>query len=154
MSVWGISSSILFFGLGAVGGLYYLLTGVLTEPALFLGLQIGLHATVLIAINNLRDREGDARVGKRTLAVRLGVALSRVEIAALVFFPFLMNAYWWGAGLRWASLLPLLSLPLAIAVVRGVAKNPPGVVYNKYLGMAAGLHLLFGLLLSLGLVCA
>lgn len=143
---------ILFFGWVAVGGLYFLHTGSLSWSAWWLGLQIGLHATVLIAINNLRDREGDAKVGKRTMAVRFGVRFSRMEIALLVTAPFLMNLWWLSHGKSLAFTLPLITAPLAFALVRGVFRSDPGPVYNAYLALAAGLHLAFGLLLSAGLV--
>lgn len=142
---------ILFFGLAAVGGLYFLHTGALDADVLWLGLQIGMHATVLIAVNNLRDRAGDAKVGKRTLAVRFGVSFSRAEIAILALAPFAMNFYWWSLGKTLACFLPLLALPLALILVKGIFRTEPGPVYNKFLGMAAGVHLLFGLLLSAGL---
>lgn len=141
---------ILFFGLIAVGGLTFLHAGALPPEALWLGLQIGFHSTVLIAINNLRDRVGDAKVGKRTLAVRFGAKFSRIEITALAIAPFLMNIFWWTRGDHLAALLPLLALPFAVVVIRGVWKNEPGPVYNRFLGLSAALHLVFGLMLSLG----
>lgn len=143
---------ILFFGLVAVGGLYFLHTGSYDANAAVAGLQVGLHAAVLIAINNLRDHAGDAKVNKRTLAVRFGVRFSRAEIAILALAPFLLGAWWFAAGKAGAALAPLLALPLAIALVRNVYRHEPGPIYNRFLGMAAGLHLLFGLLLSAGLV--
>jgi 1,4-dihydroxy-2-naphthoate octaprenyltransferase len=63
---------ILFFGLVAVGGTYYLHTLRFSWSALIAGLQVGCLSAVLIAINNLRDHVGDRQVNKRTLAVLLG----------------------------------------------------------------------------------
>lgn len=141
---------ILFFGLLAVGGIFYLQTGEWSFEALWLGLQIGFHATVLIAINNLRDRGGDALVNKKTMAVRFGEKFSRYEIAFLVFAPFAMNFYWWNEGFKLAALFSLFALPLAIKVVKNIFNHEPGPLYNKFLGQAAGLHLVFGILLSIG----
>ncbi|HRO66248.1 MAG TPA: 1,4-dihydroxy-2-naphthoate octaprenyltransferase [Pseudobdellovibrionaceae bacterium] len=142
---------ILFFGIIAVMGMFFIHTGRFPFEAFWLGLQIGFHATVLIAINNLRDRVGDAKVGKKTLAVRFGETFSRWEITLLLLAPFAMNLYWWPLGFAWAVWLPLVALPLALILVKKVHRTPPGPVYNRFLGMAAGVHLLFGLLLSLGL---
>ena len=47
---------ILFFGLVAVGGVYFIQTEVLRWSALVLGIQVGCLSTVLIAINNIRDQ--------------------------------------------------------------------------------------------------
>lgn len=141
---------ILFFGLLAVSGIVYLNTGEWMAEAFVLGLQIGLHATVLIAINNLRDRDGDRLVNKKTLAVRFGVSFSRMEIAALCFLPFLINIFWWFEGYRIPAIISTLAIPLAVKVTHNIYKVAPSAEYNKYLGQAAGLHLVFGLLLSLG----
>lgn len=141
---------ILFFGLIAVMGVFYLHTHEWTFPAFWLGLQIGFHATVLIAINNLRDADQDRHVNKKTLAVRMGKSFARYEIAFLGLAPFVMNYHWWDVGFKAAALLPLLGLPLALLVIKNIFQTEPSSVYNKYLGQSALLHLVFGLLLSLG----
>lgn len=142
---------ILFFGIIAVMGVYYLHTeGGWGLVSFWPGLQVGFHATVLIAINNLRDEKGDREVHKKTLAVRMGKNFSRYEIAFFAVAPFLMNLVWWKVGFKIAALLPLIALPLAVVLLKNIFKTEPGALYNKFLGQAALLHLLFGLLLSLG----
>jgi len=143
---------ILFFGLLAVAGVVFLNTGEWLTEAFVLGLQIGLHATVLIAINNLRDHKGDALVNKKTLAVRFGVKFSRWEIATLCFLPFVLNIYWWVEGYKIPALVSLLALPLAVKVTKNVFTTEPSPAYNKFLGQAAGLHMVFGLLLTIGFI--
>ncbi len=141
---------ILFFGLIAVGGVYYLHTGDLSVGAICAGLQVGLHCTVLIAINNLRDVDGDRLVGKRTLPVRFGKRFARWEIATLCFLPFLLGLFWMQGGRYGTFLLPFLSLPMAMMISKLVFETEPSPAYNKFLGKAAGLHLIFGALLSVG----
>lgn len=143
---------ILFFGLVAVMGLFYLHTKVWTMESFILGLQIGFHATVLIAINNLRDRDGDAKVNKRTLAVRWGVSGAKKEIYFLCSAPFAMQFYWLFQGELIAAVLPLLALPLAIKIIKNIKQTPPSPEYNRFLGQSAGLHLLFGVLISIGFI--
>ncbi|HWU43351.1 MAG TPA: 1,4-dihydroxy-2-naphthoate octaprenyltransferase [Bdellovibrio sp.] len=141
---------ILFFGILAVMGVVFLNTGEWLTEALVLGLQIGFHATALLAVNNLRDREGDKLVNKKTLAVRFGVRFARWEIATMSFLPFVMNLYWWFEGYKIAAMISLFALPLAIKLTKNVFATEPSPAYNKFLGQAAGLHLVFGLLLTLG----
>jgi 1,4-dihydroxy-2-naphthoate polyprenyltransferase len=141
---------ILFFGLIAVGGVYFLHTGEVSTGAILAGLQVGLHCTVLIAINNLRDQEGDRLVGKKTLPVRFGKRFARWEIAVLCFTPFLLGLYWMAGGRFGAFLLPFLSLPLAMWISKLVFETEPSPAYNRFLGKAAALHLVFGGLLSVG----
>lgn len=142
---------ILFFGLIAVGGVYFLHSGEMSTGALVAGLQVGLHCTVLIAINNLRDTEGDRLVNKKTLPVRFGKTFARWEIAFLCFLPYLLGLYWISDSHWVAFALPLVTLPLAAKISKLVFKTEPSPAYNQFLGKAAGLHLLFGVLLSVGL---
>jgi 1,4-dihydroxy-2-naphthoate polyprenyltransferase len=142
---------ILFFGVIAVGGVYYLQTGSYSTGALVAGLQMGHLATVLIAINNLRDLDQDAKVNKKTLAVRLGPKLGRFEVLILVLIAFSLNLYWLNKGWILAFFLPLLALPPAVQVVMRLLNSEASREYNRLLARAAFVHMLFGVLLSLGL---
>ncbi len=141
---------LLFFGVIAVSGLTYLHTGEWLLEAVMAGIQIGSLATVLIAINNFRDAEGDVKANKRTLAVRFGPTFVRGEIVGLISIPFLINFYWWFEGFKVPALLSLLALPMGVIVIKNILKEQPSPLYNKFLAQSAGLHLLFGFLLSLG----
>ena len=141
---------LIFFGLVAVGGTYFLHTGRYELSAQILGLEIGLLATVLIAINNLRDIYQDEKAKKRTLAVRLGLRFSRVEIVGLLITPFFLHAYWYTRGYTWAYLLVLPVFFLCWKVIVGVSKEKPSARYNTLLAQAAAIHLLYGALTTLG----
>ena len=143
---------LLFFGIASVAAAYYLQTGTVDDRALLAGTQIGMLATVLIAINNLRDHEEDAKVNKCTLAVRFGIAFSRYEIAFLALMPFLLNMIWFKSGFVLAGALPWVAAPLAIRIVFYVWQMEPGPIYNRYLAQAALLHLLFGIALTWGFI--
>lgn len=141
---------ILFFGIIAVSGLTYLQTSEWHTEALLAGLQVGCLATVLIAINNFRDVEGDRKANKRTLAVRFGPTFVRAEIAALILVTFAINFYWWFEGFKIAAVLSSLALPIGVLVIRNVFTHNPSPIYNKFLAQSALLHIAFGVLLSLG----
>lgn len=143
---------ILFFGLVAVGGTYYLQTHVWSFESIIAGLQVGFLATTLIAINNLRDMNQDAKVNKRTMAVRLGLKGARIEIATLFVGSFLLGFYWLTQKMWMAALLPWLSWPLAYLIIRDCFRHQPGPIYNQLLAKSALVHLLFGVLLSVGLI--
>jgi 1,4-dihydroxy-2-naphthoate octaprenyltransferase len=137
---------IIFFGLVAVGGLFYLLTGTYTQDALVLGLQVGFLSTILIAINNLRDIHTDKEVNKKTLAVRLGVTGAKVWIVFLIVAPFLMGYYWLNQQKYWLYILPTLSLPLGLSVIKKIIATEPSAEYNKFLARSAG----YGMIFSIG----
>lgn len=141
---------ILFFGIVAVTGLVFLQTQEWHLEAFMAGLQVGCLATVLIAINNFRDVEGDQKAQKKTLAVRFGPTFVRVEIVTLIALSFFINFYWWYEGFKVPALLSFLTLPIGILVIRNILKVNPSPIYNKFLAQSALLHLLFGGLLSIG----
>src|SRR2546423_15368419 len=99
----------LFFGLVAVNGSYYVQLERLDGLPFRLSISVGLLGSAVLRVNNIRHIETDARVGKRTLAVRLGRARTRklyrtllvVALAALPLSPLI----WSGPAL---SLLGLL----------------------------------------------
>lgn len=142
---------IVFFGLIAVMTTFYLHTGFIDMRAFMAGLQVGCLATVLIAINNLRDAPQDKLVGKKTLAVRFGVTFARFEIAFMALAPFILGIFWWSEGWISAAALPILALAFAHRVIRGVSTHEPGPIYNKFLAMSAALQMVFGLMLAIGL---
>ncbi len=141
---------ILFYGLASTMAVAYLQSGKVIDYSFIAGLQIGFLATVLIAINNLRDCQGDAKANKLTIPVRFGVNAGRIEISCMALLPFLLNIYWFYSGYQLAAILPFLTLPLAIKIVYKIWKTYPGRIYNDFLGQAALLHLLFGILLTIG----
>lgn len=143
---------ILFFGVIAVSGTYYLHTLSFSFSSAVAGLQIGLLATVLIAINNLRDARTDAEVRKLTLAVRLGEKWSKREIIFLLIVTQALGSYWWAIGEKAAAVLPLAVLPMSIRLSKTIWSAEPSSLYNRFLAQAALIHLLFGLLFCMGLL--
>lgn len=140
---------LIFFGWVAVGGTYYLMTGTWTWSAFVAGTQVGLLGVMLIAINNLRDRVSDEKVGKRTLSVRLG-RRAHWEITFLVIATFALSFYWLNQGLWKPALYPMLLLPFAFQLDRHVKTTLAGPAYNVYLARAAKIQLGFGALISIG----
>ena len=119
--------------------------------ALAAAVPVGLLATSVLVVNNLRDVETDRVAGKRTLAVRLGARAARGEYAALVLAPYaLLPCYAVAFGESLAVLLPVVTLPLAWPLVRGVLGGAVGAALNPVLGATARLGLAFSLAFALG----
>ncbi|MFV1996323.1 MAG: 1,4-dihydroxy-2-naphthoate octaprenyltransferase [Verrucomicrobiales bacterium] len=142
---------ILFFGFVAVGGSFFVQTGAWEPAALVAGFQVGLLATVLIAVNNVRDIATDEACGKRTLAVRFGAGFARFEIVALCLLPYLAGFHWVAYGSAALLVFPLGALSLGVVISVAVTRTEPGPAYNRILGLSALQMLLFAILFSIGL---
>ncbi|MEQ1806012.1 MAG: 1,4-dihydroxy-2-naphthoate polyprenyltransferase [Burkholderiaceae bacterium] len=139
---------LLFFGGVAVGGTYYLQALTLSPGALIAALMVGLPATAVLVVNNYRDLEPDAMVGKRTLAVCLGRRFSRWEYTLLMFAPFaLLGALALATRIGVTLLIPLLGLPLAATLVRSFWRETPGPAFNALLARTARFQVLYSALL-------
>ncbi|MGY1825428.1 1,4-dihydroxy-2-naphthoate polyprenyltransferase [Blastococcus sp. SYSU DS0541] len=138
-----------FFGPVAVVGTTYVQTRTLPALAFAVSVPVGLLIVAILVVNNLRDIEGDARVGKRTLAVLLGDRGTRLLYAALLVVPFLVVAAV-GVARPWA-LLALAAAPLAPAPVRTVLAGGRGPALIGVLASTGVLTLVAGVLLAVGL---
>jgi 1,4-dihydroxy-2-naphthoate octaprenyltransferase len=143
---------VIFFGLGAVCGVYWLNTGELNAVAIQTGLALGLLAGAVLLVNNHRDAEADARVGRRTLAIVAGPGLTAWIYAGLMLLPFaLLRPI--GEALPRGSVWPaFIALPVAIAMIYYFMREPRGRGFNRILVRTVLTQLFFGMLLALGLV--
>jgi 1,4-dihydroxy-2-naphthoate octaprenyltransferase len=145
----GEAMVLVFFGFVATAGSAYVQLGRVPATAWWGSAAIGLLAAAVLATNNIRDRAGDAEVGKRTLAVRLGDRGAR-----LLYVAQLGGAFAGVAGLGtvhpWA-LLGLAGLPLAVPPARRVLRGASGPALIPALVATVRLELVVAALLALGL---
>jgi 1,4-dihydroxy-2-naphthoate octaprenyltransferase len=138
-----------FFGVAAVVGTAYVQVGRLTWLEFVASVPVGLLACALLVINNLRDIPSDAAAGKRTLAVIIGDARTRLLYAVCALLPF--GTAIAIAPARPLALLTLAALPLALLPIRAVRAGAQGAALIGALGRTGRLQLAFGALLTLGL---
>lgn len=143
----------IFFGLVATAGSRYVHDGSVTTLTWVLAVPVGLFATAILVVNNLRDLATDSRVGKRTLVVMIGADRSRRLFVFLIVVPFLVVAAAVVAKLAsvWL-LLTWLAAPMGWRLAATVVTAEDPVRLGPALGRAARLHLLFGVLLALGTI--
>lgn len=141
----------LFFGLVAVSGTHYVLTLRFAPELLMAGAGVGALSTAILVVNNLRDIETDARAGKRTLAVRLGIRGSRAEYAALLALAAVAPAAG-VAGLGWdpETLLSLGGVAAGVPALRTVATTRDPDRLDRALTGTGRALALYGLLLGAG----
>src|SRR3954452_21635916 len=145
----------LFFGVVAVVGSYFVQVEELEWEAFALSIPVGLLASAILVVNNVRDIDTDRRAGKMTLAVRLGRDRARRLYAAMVALAFVAPIAISASGslTPWV-LLPLLSAPLAIPLRRTVRTRTDGPSLNGALAGTGRILALYSLLLSIGVLAS
>ena len=129
----------IFFGLVATVGTTYVQIEQVPLETVFAGVIAGLFAAAILLVNNIRDREYDARVGKKTLAVRFGDLPSRIVFVVLLagvygmLVPFALLFTW--APLVYFTLL--ITAPVALIVL--MARTPGELVLALKLTSLAAL---------------
>jgi 1,4-dihydroxy-2-naphthoate octaprenyltransferase len=146
----GEVSVFVFFGLVAVVGTTYVQAEQVSLVAVLGGVASGALACAILVTNNLRDIPTDVVAGKRTLAVLLGDARTRVLFGGLVALAFLVVPAL-ALVTPWA-LLALLALPLAAGPVSRVRAGATGRELVPVLAGTGRLQLGYAALLALGLV--
>jgi 1,4-dihydroxy-2-naphthoate polyprenyltransferase len=143
----------LFFGLVAVNGSYFVQLQRLDWLPFALSVPVGMLATAILVVNNVRDVDTDRRAGKLTLAVRIGRDRARRLYAALVLGAYALLAIGLAAtGGPLPAAIAFGSLPLAAAPLRAVARRTDGPSLNGALAQTGALLGAFSVLLTAGLL--
>ena len=150
---WGEVLVLVFFGLCAVGGTYYVTTLSCSWRVLWLSLPAGFLAVNVLLVNNIRDIESDMAAGKKTITVRIGPKRARQLFVLLLLISYLIPARLWLQGMVpvWAALLPLLVL-LEVSMLARDIFHVHGVQMNSLLAESSKLVFYFCLLLAVGVL--
>lgn len=117
-----------------------------------LSIACGFVIDTLLIVNNYRDIDNDRRTGKQTLIVRIGARGGRWLYFAIGFVAIVVNMIATYNNGYLAMLLPILYLPLHIKATLEMWRISKGAELNKVLGMTARNMLIYGILVSAGLV--
>jgi 1,4-dihydroxy-2-naphthoate octaprenyltransferase len=152
----GLGEPVTALGFGPVMtiGAYFVCAQEWSWEAIYASLPVAILIALVLYVNQVPDRAGDAAVGKRTLIVRWpeprvikAYALMALTAFALVLVgPVLGITPWW-------TLVALVTLPMVRTVVRGLRASydqPYGLMPVMQTNIA--LHLFTGLLLVAGYV--
>lgn len=140
-----------FFGLVATIGSAFVQTGGLEPLAESAAVPVGLLATALLVVNNLRDIPSDKRAGKVTLAVRVGDRRTRLLYVALMVLPFVTVPFIAGLSGRIFAAAALFAVVVARIPVQRVLEGATGPALIPVLVATGRVQLLFGVLLAAGL---
>lgn len=146
----GELSVFLFFGVVATVGSYYAQTEQITLNALLLSVPIGSLSCAILVINNLRDLSQDEVVLKRTMAVKLGDAKTRLLYTILVILAQLSALL--AASFSTYALLTLIWIPFSYNAIRQVLAGASGEKLIVILGKTSRLQLLIAITLAFSLL--
>ena len=143
-----------FFGLVAVPGTDWVLSGSVGAASLIGGAAIGALAAAALAVNNHRDREHDRSAGRRTFAVIFGEQSSARLFATLLFAPFALLVPLALAARAPTTLLPLVLLPAALCLRRDFGRCREPGAFTALLLRSFRFEAVFALLLVAGVLLA
>lgn len=113
----------IFFGLVSVIGVYPLFSDTLSRILILPAITIGFLSTAVLNLNNLRDRENDEKVGKRTLVVKLGASNAKKYHYFLIVTAFSSWIVFLILTQNWLGFISLIPIILFIKHLLFVAKN-------------------------------
>jgi 1,4-dihydroxy-2-naphthoate octaprenyltransferase len=146
-----------FFGLVATAGTAYVQDEQLRWIPVLASIPVGLLSVALLVVNNLRDIPSDERVGKRTLAVRMGAPATLALYAIIVNVAVLSTGVLAFATLSVWPALGFGALPLALRAqnrtAAGLRERDPDLLVAG-LAETGRLQLAYGVLLAVGLALA
>ncbi|MEZ4498876.1 MAG: 1,4-dihydroxy-2-naphthoate octaprenyltransferase [Thermomicrobiales bacterium] len=143
----------LAMGVGMVMGAFYVHTGMVNWESFLLSLPISGLVAAILHVNNIRDIDFDRHAGKLTTANMLGRAWANREYAVLVGLAYVavlaLVAY---ERSLWPVLISLITMRVAIELIRIVNSDSGPGELNLALRRTAGLHMSVGLLITTGLI--
>jgi len=150
---WGDFFVFVFFGLTGVVGSYYLHTGIFSISILLPASSVGMLSAAVLNLNNLRDRVGDKKSGKRTLVVVIGakwatayhvfLLIGAISLALIYIYINYISLY---------QFLFLLITPILIFDIHKVVFNKEPYKLDSELKRIAIATLLFSILFGVGMI--
>lgn len=140
----------IFFGVVATTGTTFVVVQKVTILSVLSSVVVGSLACALLAVNNIRDIDGDTLAGKKTLAVRIGENRARkFFIALFIFAGFAICVLSFSEP---TTLFGLLGLATAIVPVNLVRRGAKGVELIAVLTKTGQVQIFTALSLTVGLL--
>ena len=141
---------LIFFGLVATCGTYYLQQQTLSWYVVVVSIALGLIASAVLCVNNFRDRIHDASIGRKTLCVVLGKRKALATYKLMIFMPYILIVSMVVIDpTRYPYLLVLATLPKAAPLPKQL-ELLNGEALNNTLFATVKLEVTFALSLTLG----
>jgi 1,4-dihydroxy-2-naphthoate octaprenyltransferase len=148
---WGDVCVLFFFGIVPVGFTYYAQAQQWTLPVTICGIAVGLVTVNILVANNYRDRDSDAKAGKKTTIVLFGEQFGRMFYLFNGIIAVVLCLYFLSEKAVGAAVLPFVYLFFHIKTWREMIRIGSGKQLIGVLEKTSRNVLIFGLALALGL---
>lgn len=135
---------LIFFGVIAVTGTYYLQTHKLIPEVIIASLAPGFLSMNILGVNNIRDISSDKMVGKITLAVRMGEKPAKIMYVIINLLAFIVPVILYFSLENRYFLMPLLVFPISLVICLNLFKSS-GPKLNKILAQTGLVLILYGI---------
>ncbi len=131
---------------------YFIQTGNVTVDAWLVTVPFFLTVGAILLSNNIRDRVGDKKGGRKTLAILIGKKNAIIVLASMFAFSYIWAFVLVFSGITspW-TLLVLLSIPKAIQAVKGFMANDTPPEMMPAMKATGQTNTFYGLLFALGM---
>ena len=141
----------LFFGWLGVLGSYFLHTHTFHWELLLPASSIGFFTTAVLNINNMRDHEADAKSGKNTLVVRIGIEKAKNYHRALIFGGITLAFVFVIPSSQYFHYAFAVTIPLFVRFVQSIRKRNDFENFDPFLKKQAIATFIFAILFVLGI---
>jgi len=142
-----------FFGLVSTLGSYLLYAKTIDHVAILPAIALGLLSVGVLNLNNMRDIQSDAKVGKITLAVKLGLARAKTYhyflIIGAMAITMLFSILYYVEPYNFLYLIAFIPLTLHIKKIKAAKK---AYDFDNQLKVLALSTFLFSILLGIGYI--
>lgn len=142
---------LVFFGVIAVTGTYFLQAHKLIPEVIIASLAPGFLSMNILGVNNIRDIDTDKMVGKITLAVRMGEKPAKIMYVIINLLAFIVPVILYFSLENRYFLMPLLVFPISLVICLNLFKSS-GPKLNKILAQTGLVLILYGLANALSFI--
>ena len=139
-----------FMGTIIISLSFYFQTGYVNADIIVVSLPLFIMIGAILLANNIRDLDNDKESGRRTYAILVGRNNAIKTLASSFVVVYLLNIVF--AVIKyvsWHNLLVLVTIPLAIKIIKGFSTNNHKKTMAPYMVLTAKLTIFVGFIMSL-----
>ena len=139
-----------FMGTIIIALSFYFQTGYVNTDIIVVSLPLFIMIGAILLANNIRDLDNDKESGRRTYAILVGRNNAIKTLASSFAVVYLLNVVFAVTKyVSWYNILVLVTIPLAIKIIRGFSANTNKKTMAPFMVLTAKLTIFVGLIMSL-----